>query len=138
MLNYVRKPHIRELAKKYIAAKKLLETDPEKADQESIEIKRELIKVLDKEMPILKKAYSKLGAEKMQTASNRSEKNLKAAIVEYDKLYSLRGCLNDKFEAGKFYFNTKIVEQLAPEYYKLNIERPVKAIDIAFFCKSSA
>ncbi|MDX8341646.1 hypothetical protein SLH46_20780 [Draconibacterium sp. IB214405] len=133
VLNYVRKPHVRELAKKYIAAKKLLESDPEKADQESIELKRELIKVLDKEMPILKKAYSKLGAEKMQTASNRSEKNLKAAIVEYDKLYSLRGCLNDKFEAGKFYFNTKIVELLAPEYYKLNIERPVKAIDIAYF-----
>lgn len=133
VISYLSKQPFKKVAEEYIKAKMAIEGAVTKSnDSEEVQSKKELIEMLDKENPLLLEAFNKLGAEKMQTASNRSEKNLKAAVTEFDKMDILRIILRDKFDVGSFYSNADIIGILKPEFSKKDI-KPVKAINIAFF-----
>jgi hypothetical protein len=133
ILSYLSKQPFREVVENYIEAKETVEASCDNEKPEELKSKQELVAMLEKDIPLLPIAYKKLGSKKMQTASNRSEKSLKAAVAEFDKLDSLRGRMNDKFKVGEFYTNPEIIRLLGQDFYRKNINRNVKATDITFF-----
>lgn len=133
ILSYLSKQPFREVAKNYIDAKELVESTCANIKPQDLKPKQELIAMLEKDIPLLPEAIKKLGSKKMQAASNRSEKKLRATVTEFDKKNGMRSRVKDKFKVGEFYSNPDIIRLLKPEFFLKNINRTVKATDISFF-----
>jgi molybdopterin converting factor small subunit len=126
-LTYLRKQPLSEVAERYAQLNEKVNDDESESEGE-----KRTLEMIEQEYPILKDAYTKVGSEKMITASKRGMKKLQQELDVFNTKDALKRIVAKLFTEGEFYSRQAICDLLRPLYQGKNLGSP-KSTDITFF-----